>query len=386
MDLRTPLDRVQSQAKKIGSWTEIRGVIDAIPDILLAVNSNRQIVFANRAAADFFHVREARELWGSRPGEAAGCLHSRETPGGCGNSESCRVCGAFLAIYHGLRGEVSIEECQMTLAGGTALDLSVWSHPFDLDDERFLFLSIQDTSNEKRRQALEKIFFHDLLNTAGGIRSISEIIEDSAPGELRELREVIASLSEQLVDEIQAQRDLLAAERGELHVQRRKANSRVVVAKTISMYLKNEACDGKTIRAAEICEEIPFFTDMALLQRVLGNLAKNALEATSPGGTVTVGCHSLTSDTVEFFVHNASCIPREFQLQIFKRSFSTKGLGHGLGTYSVKLLTERFLDGKVDFTSTPRAGTLFFVRLPKGPMDSVGHQATEEGQPCNRRS
>ena len=78
-DLRAPLDLVQSQAQKIGAWTEIRGLIDAIPDILLAVNSTRQIVFANQAAADFFHVRDAGELWGKRPGEAAGCMHSRET-------------------------------------------------------------------------------------------------------------------------------------------------------------------------------------------------------------------------------------------------------------------------------------------------------------------
>jgi nitrogen-specific signal transduction histidine kinase len=366
-DLRTPQDVVQAQAEIIGAWTEIRGLIDAVPDILLAVNSNRQIVFANRAALDFFHVGSATELWGKRPGEAAGCMHSRETTGGCGNSESCRVCGAFLAIYHGLRGETSVEECRMALTGGTPLDLSIWTRPFDIDDQRFLFLSIKDISDEKRRQALEKIFFHDLLNTAGGLQSISEIIEASAPEELRDLRDVIVSLSEQLVDEIRAQRDLLAAERGELHVQMRKANSREVVAKTISMYLKSQSCDGKTIQSSEICEEIPLLTDMGILLRVLGNLAKNALEATSPGGTVTVGCHSLTGDTVEFFVHNDACIPREFQLQIFNRSFSTKGAGRGLGTYSVKLLTERFLSGKVEFSSHPKAGTVFFVKLPREP-------------------
>ena len=367
-DLRTPQDVVLSQAESIGAWTEIRGVIDAVPDILLAVNSSRQIIFANQAAMDFFHVGSAHELWGKRPGEAAGCMHSRETPGGCGNSESCRVCGAFLAIYQGLQGETSVEECRMALAGGTPLDLTIWTRPFDIDGQQFLFLSIKDISDEKRRQALEKIFFHDLLNTAGGLQSISEIIEASAPEELRELREVIASLSEQLVDEIRAQRDLLAAERGELHVQMRKANSRDVVAKTISMYLKSQSSDGKTIHSSEICEEIPFLTDTAILLRVLGNLSKNALEATPAGGTVTVGCHALTSDTVEFFVHNTACIPREFQLQIFKRSFSTKGAGRGLGTYSVKLLTERFLSGKVEFSSKPSAGTVFFVKLPRDPV------------------
>ncbi|MFA7343254.1 MAG: PAS domain-containing sensor histidine kinase [Terrimicrobiaceae bacterium] len=364
-DIRAPQDVVCTQAEKIVAWTQIRGLIDAIPDILLALNSNRQIVFANQAALDFFHADSARDLWGKRPGEAAGCLHSREAPGGCGNAESCRVCGAFLAIYHGLQGEPSVEECRMALVGGTPLDLSVWTRPFEIDGTPFLFLAIKDIGAEKRRQALEKIFFHDLLNTAGGLQSISEIIGDSAPEELRDLQEIIASLSEQLVEEIQAQRDLLSAERGELHVRMREANSRDAVARTISMYLRSQACDGKTIQASEICEEVPLLTDMAILVRVLGNLAKNALEATSPGGTVTVGCHSPTSDAVEFFVHNAACIPRESQLQIFNRSFSTKGAGRGLGTYSVKLLTERFLDGRVEFSSTPRSGTIFFVKLPK---------------------
>lgn len=374
IDLRTPQDVVKAQAEKLSASTEMRDLINAIPDILLALNSNRQIVFANQAAMDFFHVGSARELWGKRPGEAAGCMHSRENPGGCGNSESCRVCGAFLAITRGLRGEPAVEECRMAILGGIPLDLSIWTRAFNLGEDRFLFLSIKDISDEKRRQVLERIFFHDLLNTAGGLQSISEIIEESAPEELRELRDVIASLSEQLVDEILAQRDLLAAERGELHVRMRKANSRDVVARTISLYLKNQVCDGKTIQASEICEEVPLFTDAALLVRVLGNLAKNALEATSSGGTVTVGCHPLTSDTVEFFVHNAASIPYETQIQIFKRSFSTKGVGRGLGTYSVKLLTERFLRGTVDFSSSPETGTLFFVKLPKEPEPAANRR------------
>lgn len=385
MDPRASRDLVLSQARKIADWTEIRNLIDVIPDVLLAVNSSRQIVYANQTAVDFFRIRSAEDLWGKRPGEAAGCIHSHETPGGCGNSESCRVCGAFLAIYRGLDGESPVEECRMVLAGGTPLDLRIWARPFQLDGEPFVFLSIQDISDEKRRRVLENLFFHDLLNTAGGLQSISEIIEDSAPGELSELRDVIVSLSEQLVNEIQSHRDLLSAERGELHPQIRKTNSREMVARTISMYLKNQACDGRTIQASEICEEIPLSTDITLLQRVLGNLAKNALEASPPGGTVTIGCHAPTNGFAEFFVHNAACIPREVQLQIFNRSFSTKGPGRGLGTYSAKLLTERFLDGKTEFTSTPGEGTIFFVRLPATPLSNArpltGNPGAEASSP-----
>jgi sensor histidine kinase regulating citrate/malate metabolism len=51
------------------------------------------------------------------------------------------------------------------------------------------------------------------------------------------------------------------------------------------------------------------------------------------------------------------------QLQIFKRSFSTKGKGRGLGTYSIKLLTENYLDGNAGFESREDIGTIFRVSL-----------------------
>lgn len=38
-------------------------------------------------------------------------------------------------------------------------------------------------------------------------------------------------------------------------------------------------------------------------------------------------------------------LPLLVQLQIFNRSFSTKGKGRGTGTYSMKLLTKRYLKG-----------------------------------------
>jgi len=54
------------------------------------------------------------------------------------------------------------------------------------------------------------------------------------------------------------------------------------------------------------------------------------------------------------------------QLQIFRRSFSTKGIDRGMGTYSMKLLTE-YLQGEVSFTSSEENGTLFVARYPLKP-------------------
>lgn len=364
LSVRLAEGTILEQARRISEWREMRGLMDALPDILVAVNASRQIVFANQAAVEFFQVQSASELWGRRPGEAAGCIHSAETPGGCGTSEACQVCGAFRAIVQGLNGDSPIEECRMLIGGGTPLDLRVWARPFDLAGERFAFLSFQDISNEKRRSVLEKIFLHDLMNTAGGLQSVSELLEFSGPDELRELRGVISHLSAQLVDEIRSQRELLAAEQGELQVEMREVDSRDAVARTIETFLSHPACDGRTIRCDGECEAVKFPSDLTILLRVLGNLVKNALEASPLGGEVRIGCRRLPTDEVEFFIRNPGVIPRAAQLQIFNRSFSTKGTGRGLGTYSVKLLTERFLHGRARFTSTPGEETTFFVAFP----------------------
>jgi len=68
---------------------------------------------------------------------------------------------------------------------------------------------------------------------------------------------------------------------------------------------------------------------------------------------------------VLFWVHNSTHMPEETQSQIFKRSFSTKGKSRGLGTYSIRLLSEEYLGGKVWFESTPEKGTTFYLKLKK---------------------
>jgi hypothetical protein len=105
-------------------------------------------------------------------------------------------------------------------------------------------------------------------------------------------------------------------------------------------------------------------TDRALLRRVLGNLLKNALEAVQPGDQVRMDAVP-TVQGVAYHVYNPGFIAPEIQMQIFQRSFSTKGeAGRGIGTHSVKLLTESYLGGKVSFVSTEEEGTTFTVTLP----------------------
>jgi sensor histidine kinase regulating citrate/malate metabolism len=92
-------------------------------------------------------------------------------------------------------------------------------------------------------------------------------------------------------------------------------------------------------------------------------MTKNALEACSPGESVILSCIK-KGEMIRFSVKNPGEIPKNIALQIFQRSFSTKGSGRGLGTYSIKLLSEQYLKGKVGFTSSAEEGTQFFGEYP----------------------
>jgi sensor histidine kinase regulating citrate/malate metabolism len=59
-------------------------------------------------------------------------------------------------------------------------------------------------------------------------------------------------------------------------------------------------------------------------------------------------------------------------MQVFRRSFSIKSpVGRGIGTYSAKLITERYLGGSLSFTSSEEAGTTFAVTLPRSSQSSA---------------
>ena len=93
-------------------------------------------------------------------------------------------------------------------------------------------------------------------------------------------------------------------------------------------------------------------------------MIKNAIEASDKESQITISA-SGDKKNVLLVVHNEGYMPEEIQAKIFKRSFSTKGKGRGLGTYSMKLFTEKYLNGMISFKSLEKLGTSFLVSLPR---------------------
>ena len=183
-------------------------------------------------------------------------------------------------------------------------------------------------------------------------------------------REVIADSVElavsahALVEEIQSHCTLLAAEKGDLAVSSSDCGSLAALDAAVAACRAFGFAEDKHVVILPGAQSILFRTDAALLGRVLLNLLKNALEAGGADTTVTATCTGQSPNRVRFSVHNDGVMPEYVRAHVFQRSFSTKGPGRGLGTYSMKLLGERYLGGKVSFTTGAEAGTVFSIRLP----------------------
>ena len=361
--VRADIDEIMRQKSIFDNYAQLSFFLNTIPSVYLILNQHRQIVFANQTALDTLSYKSMDEILGMRPGEAMRCIHSTEMPAGCGTSEACQHCGAVNAILTGLRNTKDVRECRInTDDAQNVFDLRVWTNPYKIGDEMFVIFSVADISDEKRRRALERIFFHDVLNTAGGIKGISELIHNF-PEEITEFNDILFDSSNQLLNEILAQRDLINAENSELQPYITKLNSKKIVDFLVGFYSNHEISKNKKIVAKSDSSGLEFESDEVLLLRVLSNMTKNALEASSEGQTVTISCIG-ENNRVKFSVHNTNFMPRNIQLQVFQRSFTTKGAGRGLGTYSMKLLSEKYLNGKVYFTTDESLGTTFYGEYP----------------------
>ena len=354
---------IAEAAERVGSTQTVCQVLDGLPGPAVVINEFRQILAANKRLLDDLGVASVEDLLGQRPGEALGCRAVAEAPGGCGTGRRCAYCGCVNAVAESLKTDTTqTAECRIARADGTALDFEVSATPTLLDDMPVVFVALRDISAEKRREVLERTFFHDLLNTAGGLRGLLSMSGSTeSPEDRARLRGSLLALADDLITEIRNHRQLCEAEEGNLDLFVSPHPVARILEDVGLLYLSHEAARGRTL-ALRGGPDLVVETDPIVLKRVLGNMVKNALEAAPEHGTVTFWAGA-ENDGVAFHVQNPGVMPDSVQQQIFQRSFSTKGEGRGLGTYSMKLLGERYLHGEVSFHSEPGTGTTFTFKL-----------------------
>lgn len=355
-----PTDRMRNLSGLIKDNKQLVDFVESVTQMVLILNRNHEILYASDSYQNFINTLNLPlDVIFKKPGNAFHCKNAFQSYQGCGSSKFCKSCGALSAILSSKKGIKTTKECKILTIENEAIDLRVTASPFQLDGEELIIFSITDISNEKRRESLERIFIHDLLNSAGGISGLSAILKDmNDPSDIKDIADTIQWAANNLIEEIQTQREIGSAEKGDLIPQFNSLDTLEVLKELKKLYNNHQINRGKPIVIDPDSEQHILITDKVLLKRILGNMIKNALEVNIPNDCITLKCIK-KGEEIRFFVHNNSHIPIEVQSQLFKRFYSTKESGRGIGTYSMKLFGEKYLKGKVWYTSLPDKGTTF---------------------------
>ena len=357
-------DELELQIRHFQEMTNTNQFLEVVSDNVLVLNRDLKIIYANQAFFDFCG-KDPNEVYGKKFGEIVGCEFSNIEPGGCGASHYCEFCEVLSTILEAQSASTKQEQtCSISLKGWETIEFRMKTAPYPTKIGECICISLHDISNLHRRETLERIFLHDILNTAGGMRGLAEMLSEGK--DMMELREHVLHCTNELIDEIEAQRMLLSAETGDLKTHLQSISSDSIIHSIQKRYLNHEIARGKVLVTQNGLDSFSFESDPTLLKRILSNMVKNAFEASFNGDTVSIGAKK-HDDCVSFEVHNAAVMSRKVQFQLFKRSFSTKGPARGLGTYSIRLLGEKYLGGSVAFESAEGKGTTFRITLPQRP-------------------
>ncbi|MEI6562561.1 MAG: PAS domain-containing protein [Verrucomicrobiota bacterium] len=122
-------------------------LLDAMPCPVLVVEEDVRIVDFNTAAGKI--LDEKRELVVQRrAGEMLHCLHSFETPEGCGRAPACRQCPVRNSVNHALGGQTPLRQTvklDLVMQGQTVQALFLITvAPLTFEDVRLAVVILED--------------------------------------------------------------------------------------------------------------------------------------------------------------------------------------------------------------------------------------------------
>ena len=127
----------------------LKSVIDTIPSFVFIVDPELRVLYANSAAVKTL-AGEKEFPYRTRGGEILRCTKATPELGGCGQSESCRMCAIRTSVQEAFQGaQISRRNITLELLhGGTIKDVhfSISASPLQYNNEWFALLLLEDIS------------------------------------------------------------------------------------------------------------------------------------------------------------------------------------------------------------------------------------------------
>lgn len=219
-----------------------------------------------------------------------------------------------------------------------------------------VFINIQAALRETQLQAwqqLIRVLSHEIHNSLTPVQSLSEYLQHKLPpGREQEALGLIRERSQHLQDFVSRYAEL----NKELRIQHQQINSGHLFHSLQLLFQQHQLQASGT--------DLVFKSDLMLLQQVLINLIKNAIEAKSPVGTVQLHFNMQNHNLEIQLLDQGSGLSN--QQDLFVPFYSTKPQGQGIGLALCRQIIEQ-LGGELNLSNRADGvkGACAILHLPQ---------------------
>lgn len=352
-------------------------VLDSMPDAMIVVNADGEILDWNIGAATLFGYGKHEVL-----GKPIFELFANHDP---------RLRSQLLTSKNG--GKIDNLEVECIGKNDQRVDVLFRQVPFSndvADSKQFIFWG-RDITEYKRiqEQALqtEKLaatgrfaaeIAHQLNTPLGSILLSAQMLQDARLKE--DEREDVEKIIRQVKHSKFVVKSLLDFSRNAAG-QPESVDLNRLIHNTVELF--RQSLRKRSIRIdcsfePRPCKSVVFKNE---IEQVVLNLLANAADAMPRGGTISVRTSLyLDRDFIIYFQDTGVGIPKEHRDKIFQPFFTTKavGCGTGLGLPVCKRIIEHH-HGSIAVTSEVGKGTLVVVKLPIQPLERKHERVQNSG-------
>lgn len=289
-----------------------------------------------------------------------------------------RVDPKLLEAVQGLKtGERKLVK---TVINDDLLNLSLRATEFKLQDTRYKLVSLQDIRSELDTREIEtwqkliRVLTHEIMNSVTPIISLTRVVHGlltDENGQRRNLEDLEAEDADDILQSIQT---IESRSKGLLHfvhayrsltrIQKpnfQPVNPADMLGQVCALLRPELQKRGITLDRGEVPEGLRIKADAELIEQVLINLVKNAMEALEGRPEPHISLRVTQTHDGRTLIQvrdNGPGIDEEYIDKIFIPFFTTKKKGSGIGL-SLSQQIMRMHRGNINFQSTPGEGTTF---------------------------
>lgn len=216
---------------------------------------------------------------------------------------------------------------------------------------------------EQFREHVERIIRHDIKSPLIGLHGLASLaLDDKLDEDFRALIPGLMHSIRNVINLVDSSEKILMMERSEYIPQSKWFDLRDVF-RDLEISL-NSLTQARRVRLVwgGLFDPVAYGEEF-LIEDMLLNLVKNAVEASPERSDVAISCR-IAQDLLRVEIHNQGVVPESIRNRFFDK-YVTAGKSHGtgLGTYSAQLIAKAH-GGHIEFSSSMPKGTTVAVILP----------------------